>query len=120
MYTKKQVGNSGEDIAAEFLGKKGYRILERNYRSRRGEIDIIAKDKDEIVFVEVKTRKVLKCGLPAEAVDDNKQKHLHRVAEYFLYRNNLIDCYCRFDVIEVYMSDKGYKIEHLKNVEIKP
>ena len=118
MYSKKQVGNEGEDIAREFLENQGYKILETNYRTRRGEIDIIARDKDEIVFVEVKTRKALNCGLPAEAVDEAKQQHLYKAAEYFLYRNNLIRYYCRFDVVEVYMLNDSIKIEHLKNVEI--
>ena len=118
MYSKKIIGSKGEDITTEYLKNLGYIILERNYMTRRWEIDIIAKEKDEIVFVVVKTRNLLVCGFPAEAVDINKQKHLYRCAEYYLYRNNLLSSYCRFDVIEVYLNNNIPKIVHLKNVEI--
>lgn len=73
MYYKQQRGKIGEDMATEYLNKKGYKILERNFECRQGEIDIIALDKDEIVFVEVKTRTSKKYGLAAEAVDENKK-----------------------------------------------
>lgn len=118
MDYKKQIGNAGEDLAIEYLEKIGYEIWQRNFYSRVGEIDIIAKDKEEIVFIEVKSRSTFKYGTPAEAVDENKQKHLYKTAEYFLYKNNLLNSFCRFDVIEVYFKNKDTKIEHLKNVEI--
>ena len=70
-----ELGKEGETRAVEFLWKKGYRILERNFRTKRGEIDIIARNRKEIIFVEVKTRKNLDYGFPSESVNDNKQKN---------------------------------------------
>lgn len=118
MYSKSEIGKKGEDIAEKYLKINGYEIINRNYRCKSGEIDIIAKEKGEIVFIEVKTRTDLKCGYPAEAVDNTKKKHLYKVAEYFLYRNNLLDIFCRFDVIEIYLTGKKCNIIHLRNVEI--
>ena len=118
MVNKKELGNKGENIAENFLKTKGYEILERNFRTRKAEIDIIAMQNKEIVFVEVKLRKVLECGKPAEAINENKKKHLYNGAEYYLYKNNMMDRFCRFDVIEVYVINNYCKVIHLKNVEI--
>ena len=79
MYTQK-IGKFGEDEAATFLKKKGYKILERNFSCKRGEIDIIALDKNEIVFIEIKARISLKYGLPSEAVTRHKLKHIYKTA----------------------------------------
>lgn len=118
MYKKIEVGKNGEKIATQFLKNLGYEILVKNFKCKIGEIDIIAKDKEEIVFIEVKTRKVLNCGLPSEAVDENKQKHFYKSAEFFLYKHNLMNSFCRFDVIEVYLLKKSTRVVHLKSVEI--
>lgn len=118
MYFKRKFGILGEDIATCYLKDLNYEIIERNFRCRSGEIDIIAKDEDELVFVEVKTRSNLICGNPAEAVNSLKMKHIYRVAEYFIYKNNMINNFVRFDVIEVYLKNKLYNIKHLKNVEL--
>ena len=84
LHIKKEFGNTGEDIATEYLEKQGYIILERNFYCKQGEIDIIAKDKNEVVFVEVKSRSDVGYGLPSEAVTKQKIKHLCRTARYFL------------------------------------
>ena len=109
-------GNLGEDIACYYLRKNEYKILERNFTSYRGEIDIIARDKDEIVFVEVKTRAQVYCGYPSESVNFTKIKQLYKVAEYYIFANKINDERLRFDVIEVYLyGSKSYKINHIKN-----
>ena len=76
VHIKKELGNIGEQIAVEYLEKNNYQILKRNFYCRQGEIDIIAKDKKEIVFIEVKTRSNLKYGRPAEAVNTQKLQHM--------------------------------------------
>ncbi|MBO5413709.1 MAG: YraN family protein [Clostridia bacterium] len=115
MYTQK-VGRFGEDEAVKYLKQKGYKILERNFSCKRGEIDIIALDKDEIVFIEIKARISLKYGLPSEAVTKNKLKHIYKTAEYYLYTRNLLNENTRIDVIEVYIKNKQVIINHLKQV----
>lgn len=118
MDNRKDTGNIGEDIVAKYLEEKGYKIIERNFRCRLGEIDIIAQDKEEIVFVEVKTRKILSYGNPADSVNEPKQKHIYKVAEYYLLINNKSDDFTRIDVIEVYLTNSLYKINHIKNAII--
>ena len=115
MYTQK-IGKFGEDEAAIFLKQKGYKILERNFSCKRGEIDIIALDKNEIVFIEIKARVSVKYGLPSEAVTKYKLKHIYKTAEYYLYTRNLEKENCRIDVIEVYIKNKQVIINHLKQV----
>lgn len=118
MDNRKDTGNIGEDIAAKYLEEKGYEIIERNFMCKLGEIDIIAQDKDEIVFIEVKTRKILSYGNPADSVNEPKQKHIYKAAECFLLINNKLDDFTRIDVIEVYLNDTGYKINHIKKAII--
>lgn len=110
-------GNFGENLACEFLEKNGYEILERNFNCYYGEIDIIASDKKEIVFVEVKTRCQGTYGEPIEAVDKNKRKHIYNTASYFLYKTNLLEANVRFDVVEILIfGSESYHINHLKDV----
>lgn len=114
----KKTGDEGEALAVELLETKGYSIVKRNYRYGKGEIDIIAKDPDEegLVFIEVKSRKNLEFGLPEEAVTKNKIKQLKRVAELYLYENDIKEILCRFDVISVLMlPGQKPKLEHLVN-----
>lgn len=113
---KKIIGKYGEQIAGEYLEKLNYKIIYKNFRCKCGEIDIVAIKNHEIVFVEVKTRTNLKYGLPVEAVNKQKQEHICNTAKYFLYSNDLIDTYVRFDVIEVVLINKKCKIRHLKDV----
>ena len=115
MYTQK-IGKFGEDEAVKYLEQKGYKISDRNFSCKRGEIDIIALDKNEIVFIEIKARISLKYGLPSEAVTKNKLKHIYKTAEYYLYTRNLLNENIRIDVIEVYIKNNQVIINHLKQV----
>lgn len=116
MYIRHEVGKEGEDYATEYLQKHGYEIIKRNFECRQGEIDIIAKDKQEYVFVEVKTRQNLHYGMPSEAVTKQKQNHIWKVAQYYLYINKLENVFVRFDVIEVYKKKDNFYINHIKQV----
>ena len=118
MYKNQKVGKIGEDIAAEYLENLNYKIIERNFKCKEGEIDIIAKDKKEYIFIEVKTRSYLCYGRPSEAVNRIKKSHIYKATNYYLYKNKLANAFVRFDVIEIYLNKEKYKIEHLKNVEI--
>lgn len=114
MYVNKETGKLGEDIAVHYLKQNGYVILDRNFECRQGEIDIIALDKREIVFIEVKTRTSNKYGAPSEAVNKIKQKHILQSIKYYLYIRNLSDEFIRIDVIEVYINNNVYKVNHIK------
>ncbi|NWF87873.1 MAG: YraN family protein [Ignavibacteriaceae bacterium] len=117
-YSTKIFGNEGEELAVEFLVNKGYQIIKRNYRYGKGEIDIIAKDPNEegLVFIEVKSRKNLDFGYPEESVTKNKIKQLKRIAELYLYENNVREILCRFDVISILIiANEKPRIEHLIN-----
>lgn len=113
--TGKKLGKKGEELAVSFLKKKGYQILEKNYRCRLGEIDIVAKDKEKIVFVEVKTRSSLTFGLPQEAVNHPKQLRLTRLALTYLSYHKLKDTSCRFDVVCISTEGKKPKIHLITN-----
>ena len=116
MPSKAQItGRLGEDAAAEYLKENNFLILDRNYRVKNAEIDIIAKDKGTITFIEVKTRKTLSKGLPAESVNYPKQKKIISAALYYIRENNIIDTRLRFDVIEVFDKNGFYKINLIKN-----
>lgn len=96
------LGRKGEDISVKFLKKQGYKIMERNYRCSLGEIDIVAKDKNILCFVEVKTRRTDEYGLPAEAIDGRKQKKLAKVALTYLKEKKIYKQDFRFDVVSVH------------------
>jgi putative endonuclease len=100
-FLRKLLGNRGERAAIRFLRKQGYRILHRQYRNRIGEIDIVAKDGNGIVFVEVKTRTSVAAGNPVEAVTLSKQKQLTKLALSYLKRYGLLEHAARFDVIAI-------------------
>ncbi len=116
MYINQEKGRIGENLACLYLEKNNYKIIERNFRCRQGEIDIIVRDeiKNELVFVEVKTRSSLKYGRPSEAVEQLKQKHIKNVAKYYNYKKKIKNTAIRFDVIEVFLNNSNYKIEHIK------
>jgi putative endonuclease len=105
MSPGRDVGRKGERRAARLLRRRGYKILALNYRCRHGEIDIVAYDGGEIVFVEVKTRLTDEKGTALEAVTPQKQRKLARVAEQFLAERGLEDHPCRFDVVAVAGAD---------------
>lgn len=113
----KDIGNYGENLALDYLNKNNYDILCKNFRTRNGEIDIICKFKDIIVFIEVKSRYSYTFGFPSEAVTYLKQKQIFNLSKYFLLKNKLSNYNCRFDVIEVYFNknDNLYNINHLKD-----
>lgn len=110
----REIGASGEKVAGEYLKKKGYEILETNFHSRYGEIDIIAKDSQYIIFVEVKTRKKDSIVAPLEAVGHTKRKRLLKTAEDYLYKYPT-ELQPRFDVIAVTNTTENALIEHLEN-----
>lgn len=115
MYLNKVTGTIGENLACKYLEENNYKIVERNFRCRQGEIDIIANDKtkNELVFVEVKTRSSLKYGRPCEAVEEKKKKHIKNVANYYNYKNKVKNTAIRFDIIEVFLNNSNYRIEHI-------
>ncbi len=117
--TNREKGNLGEDIAAEYLQSLGYEILERNYTVRGGEIDIIAKDSDALVFVEVKTR-IGDDYSGAEAVDVRKCAFLVSAAEKFVLDKNesASEMRARFDLVDIYFPEDGEqpKVRHSKNI----
>ncbi|MFA5059851.1 MAG: YraN family protein [Candidatus Omnitrophota bacterium] len=100
-------GRYGEDVAAQFLVKSGYRILEKNFKTRLGEIDIIAKDGRTICFVEVKMRRTKQQGSPLEAVTKKKQLKLSRLALIYLKNKDMMDQQARFDVVAVSKNQNG-------------
>lgn len=104
-YYNKDIGAFGENITAEFLVSKGYTIIEKNFRCRIGEIDIIAKDKNYIVFIEVKTRYGNKYGHPCESITLKKQYKIYHTAEYYMVKKKLYNNYFRFDVVEIVLND---------------
>lgn len=109
-------GRWGEEVAASFLEKKGYQILERQFHFHHTEIDLIARDGDYLVFVEVKTRSSADFGWPEEALTPRKKYHLRRAAEGYLYLNNLNNIDCRFDVVSIFFGPGGQpEIEHFEN-----
>jgi putative endonuclease len=108
-------GKEGEKIAAAFLKKNGYRICETNFRCILGEIDIIARDKGEIVFIEVKTRKSGELGYPEQAVGIRKQKKMSQLALWYLQKKNITDASARFDVVAITMLPSGNEIKLIKN-----
>jgi putative endonuclease len=110
----KALGNKGEEIAAKYLKKKGYKILKRNYAAPSGEIDIVARDGGTVVFVEVKARTDDRFGLPAEAVGSKKQQKLRSVALHYLQKLRKQPP-ARFDIVSVYVKDGGEEIEHIRD-----
>ena len=108
-FYKKLLGRAGEVEAGKFLKKLGYQILEMNFRTHVGEADIIAMDKQVIVFVEVKTRTDDSFGTPAEAVNSRKQEKYFKVATEYLVKKGYTERECRFDVIEI----ENGKINHI-------
>lgn len=116
MYLRHEIGKIGEDLAVEYLEKEGYRVIERNFECKQGEIDIIAIDNNELVFIEVKTRTNLKYGQPIDAVNQTKQKHLTKAVQYYLYSRHLENKFVRLDVIEIYLYNQKYRVNHIKQI----
>jgi len=112
-YKRIQLGNQGEDIAAAYLSSIGFRIITRNYRNKSGEIDIVAEDKETLVFVEVKTRRSKRFGLPEEAVTLQKQRQIVRAATWYLSHHNMLESPVRFDIVAVLLDCGTPEINHI-------
>ena len=113
MSEHNDVGREGEALAANYLQQKGYEIVDRNWRYGPKEIDIVARDGDTMVFVEVKTRSTLAFELPQEAVTKKKMKNLVEAADAYLIQHN-IDLESRFDIVAVLNGNPPKVIEHLE------
>lgn len=116
MRVKDALGRFGEDVAARHLGESGLEILERNWRCRRGEIDIVARDGDVLVFCEVKTRSGRAFGSPAEAVAGAKARRVRALASCWLAEHAHPYAELRFDVVGVVRDRDGLCVEHLRGV----
>lgn len=111
----RELGKRGEEAAARFLYRRGYDIVERNWVCPAGEADIIAKDENAVVFVEVKTRSSCEKGFPAEAVDEKKRNRYERIAAYFLKEYDETDIPVRFDIVSIVAisSDRALVRHHI-------
>lgn len=114
---KNQLGNYGENLASEYIQKIGYKILDIRFRCKTGEIDIVAKDKNYIVFIEVKARYSNYFGFPRESVNFTKRTRLIRTAQYYIHSKNLYNNSFRFDVVEVFFNsnDNSSSLELIKD-----
>ena len=118
-----ETGRIGEEIAARYLEDRGFRVMERNYRFERSEVDLVCflpapryEDGGELVFVEVKTRRGIGFGLPEEAVGPEKRRHLVKAARAWLYERRMEGSLCRFDVISVMLKEGAEpEINHIEN-----
>jgi putative endonuclease len=117
MMKRRETGMMGENLACEFLGKNGYEIIERNFRCPGGEVDIVARQHDTLVFVEVRTKSSQQFGSPEESITPTKMEHLRNAAAYYWQsRNNLPESW-RIDVIAIEMNRRGQvlRIELIEN-----
>ena len=113
---KIELGERGEKLAVDFLRKKGYHIVTVNFRCRLGEIDLIAREGNTTVFVEVKTRGSLEFGMPEESVTSGKQKQILKAALFYLKGKSLLDVNCRFDVVSIVVENNG-KVKRLSLIK---
>ena len=111
----KKIGDRGESCAAGYLQRQGCRILMRNYRTKIGEIDLIAEDHGTLVFIEVKTRSSVRYGTPAEAVNYKKRQKIIQTAYWYLRAQHREDAVCRFDVLEVYAAGDSWIVHQIRN-----
>jgi len=115
-HNTRKTGSIGEDIACRFLEKKEYIILDRNYSFERAEVDIVAYNSREIVFVEVKLRSSLSYGHPEDAVDEAKKKSIYKAAEAWMYERKMEGAPVRFDIISILKKkSKKADIKHFEN-----
>jgi putative endonuclease len=112
---KKILGKKGEDTAAQFLEGKGYEIVARNYHVKRQEIDIVAKEKETYVFVEVKSRSSSDFGFPEDFVSAQQEGRIRNAATHFLVEQNITAKHIRFDVVSVLVSENNMEIEHFED-----
>ena len=114
--TAVSIGDLGEEAAVKALKKQGYKIIERNYRAKTGEIDIVAKDGEYTCFIEVRLRKNNSFGSPADSIDEGKQRRIINTAKYYAVSRNIYDTPMRFDVVLINATaDKN----RLKNIHLQ-
>jgi putative endonuclease len=113
--SRKKFGDWGEEIAVRYLIENGFSILMRNFRAERGEIDIIAREGDCVVFVEVKTGRSDKFGPPEERITRSKQRQLYRIASHFIQQNPDLEADYRFDAVIIDGHPGQYEIRHYRN-----
>ncbi len=109
------LGREGEEVAAAYLVKKGFRLVQRNYRGRHGEIDLIAWDKGVLVFVEIKTSGSTRFGAPETWVTARKQKRIARTALAYIHQNHLEHTDIRFDVVAIELRSGHHEVRHIAN-----
>ena len=111
----KLLGNKGEAAAERYLKQQGYRVLDRNWRYRQWELDLVCRDGDTAVFAEVKTRGTETMGTPADGLNHAKQARLVKAASHYLSKKDLWDEPCRFDLVAVTETDGDLAIDHIEN-----
>ena len=111
----KRRGDLGEDAAARYLESRGFKVLERNWRFRQWELDLVCRDGDTVVFVEVKTRRAGSMATPADALNRKKRERLVKAASQYLTRHDLWDAPCRFDLAGVVDTGISMDVEHFEN-----
>ena len=112
---RKSLGKAGEDLAERYLKRQGYAVVERNYRCPLGEIDLIAVNRQAVVFVEVKTRRVDTSGAPLESVNAVKQRRLKRAALHYLNKHRLHDRDVQFDVVGISLASNPPSVRHVRH-----
>lgn len=117
-FSKQKIGKQGENIAVQFLKKQGYIILDRNFRARPGELDIVAIFADTLIFVEVKTRIGLSFGLPEEAITPRKLREIIKTSQFYKYMHPQLPDAMRIDVIAIVLSETGnaVSLRHIKSI----
>jgi len=116
MENNKKTGGFGEELATEFINKIGYEIITQNYVFRKGEIDIIAKDGELLVFIEVKYRRNLEFGRPELQITKSKQHQIKKVALGYIFEHDIKETQCRFDVIAIlHLPETDPEINHIVN-----
>lgn len=115
--SRKALGSKGEKLAVKFLKRKGYKIIQHNYRCRLGEIDIVAEYDGAVIFVEVRTKRTEEFGIPQSSITAAKRSQVSKAALYYIMEKKLLGRSCRFDVIAITFSTDSHKpqIEHIEN-----
>lgn len=115
-FNTKKLGAYGEQLACDYLIKKGFRIIQKNFRYKKGEIDIICRDKETLVFVEVKSRCNLEFGPPEYAINGHKILQIRKIAKAYLAIHDLNDINCRFDAVTILFKENStYELNHFEN-----
>ncbi len=117
MMKRRETGILGEKLACDFLGKNGYRIIERNFRCPGGEVDIVAQQQDTLVFVEVRTKRSRRFGSPEESITPTKMEHMRNAAVFYWQNHSNLPESWRIDVVAIQMDNRGHvsRIELIEN-----